>query len=78
MLSNATAITNGSSIGLEVALALPIVAVMLAGVAAVAAIKQWIEHRGMPASRLRDTAVVIVALLFTWSLNEWNLPGWRF
>jgi hypothetical protein len=27
--------------------------------------------------RLRHTGAVVVALVFFWSLNTWNLLGWR-
>jgi hypothetical protein len=38
---------------------------------------QWREGSATRATRLRHTAAVIVALLFLWSLNTWNLLGWR-
>jgi hypothetical protein len=55
--------------------AAPVIAAALVGGAVVMAIKQWIDHVEMPSSRLRNAAVVVAALLFTWSLNEWNLLG---
>jgi hypothetical protein len=45
--------------------------------AAFASILQWIAHVGMPTSRVLYTAVVLVTVQFTWSLNERNLLGWK-
>ena len=77
LLSNVTTIMNGSSTEFELALLLPIVAALLAAAALIVAIKQSIDHAGIRFSRLRYIAVVVAALVFTWSLNEWNLLGWR-
>jgi CubicO group peptidase (beta-lactamase class C family) len=78
LVSNATALMTASSVAFEFALALPVVAAVLAVMAAIVAVKQWIDHVSVTSSRLRYAATVVIVLLFTWSLNEWNLFGWRF
>jgi hypothetical protein len=62
---------------LQVALALPLLGALLAVVACVSAVVQWRSGTGSRWERLRYTAVVVVALMFVWSLNTWNLLGWR-
>ena len=62
---------------LEVALALPVIGALLTVGALVAAVRQWRNGAGTRWERLRYAAVVAVALLFVWSLNSWNLLGWR-
>jgi hypothetical protein len=78
LVSNATALMTASSVAFEFALALLVVAAVLAVMAAIVAVKQWIDHVSVTTSRLRYAATVVIVLLFTWSLNEWNLFGWRF
>lgn len=63
--------------GLKIALALPVIGLLLALGAAVVAIRQWRTKAGTSGARLRYAATVVVALLFAWSLNQWNLLGWR-
>jgi hypothetical protein len=62
---------------LNVALALPVIGALLTVAAIVAAVWQWLSGSGTRWERLRYTAVVLVAVLFVWSLNSWNLLGWR-
>ena len=62
---------------LQFALALPVIGALLAVAALVAAVRQWRGGAGTRWERLRYAAVVVVALLFVWSLNTWNLLGWR-
>jgi CubicO group peptidase (beta-lactamase class C family) len=63
--------------GLKVALALPIIAVLLTLGAIAVAVTQWRSGAGTRGARLRYSATVVVAVLFIWSLNQWNLLGWR-
>lgn len=63
--------------GLKIALALPMAAAALTGVAIAAAAGQWRDGLGTRAARLRYDAVVIASVLFLWSLSRWNLLGWR-
>ena len=62
---------------IKAALALPVIATVLTLAALVSAVRQWQTGAGTRWERLRYSAVVIVALLFAWSLNSWNLFGWR-
>ncbi len=62
---------------LEMALALPVIGGLLTVAALVVAVRQWRNGTGTRWERMRYSAVVVVALLFVWSLNSWNLLGWR-
>jgi hypothetical protein len=62
---------------LEIALALPVIGAVLTLVAVAAAVWQWLSGAGTKWERLRYAAVVVVAIAFVWSLNSWNLLGWR-
>jgi len=68
---------QGPLTSLKVALALPIIAALLAVGAIYFAVRQWRSRAGTGAARLRYVGAVVVALLFTWSLSQWNLLGWR-
>lgn len=63
--------------GLMIALAFPVAGAALTVPAAVAAVRHWTNGLGTRAARIRYGAVVVVALLFIWSLSQWNLLGWR-
>lgn len=62
---------------LAIALSLPVIGAVLGLAAVLAAVRQWRARAGTLGARLRYDAVVIVALLFLWSLDQWNLLGWR-
>ena len=62
---------------IKLALALPVIGALLTVAALVAAVWQWMSGAGTRGERLRYAAVVVVACLFVWSLNTWNLLGWR-
>ena len=62
---------------LQFALALPVIGAVLTLVALAAAVWQWLSGAGTKWERLRYAAVVAVAIAFVWSLNTWNLLGWR-
>lgn len=62
---------------IKIALALPVLGAILTVAALVAAVMQWRSGAGTRWERLRYTAVVATAVLFVWSLNTWNLLGWR-
>ncbi len=68
---------EGPLTGLKVALALPVIATLLVLGALWFAVRHWRARDGTRAARLRYTGAVVVALLFTWSLAQWNLLGWR-
>ena len=67
----------GPATGLKRALVLPVLALALTLVAAIAAVRHWRSGAGTTAARLRYSTVVAAALVFAWSLNQWNLLGWR-
>jgi CubicO group peptidase (beta-lactamase class C family) len=78
LVSDAWALITGPMTGLRMALTLPVlglVAVLVAGWALVQAVR---KGEGGRWARLRLGTAVLVALLFVWSLNYWNLLGWRF
>jgi CubicO group peptidase (beta-lactamase class C family) len=60
-----------------VALALPVLSAVLAVAAGAASVSQWKNGEGTRGARLRYDAVIVATLLFLWSLNTWNLLGWR-
>ena len=68
---------EGPLTALKVALTLPVIAALCAIGAAYFAARQWSNGAGTRGARLRYSATVVVALLFTWSLAQWNLLGWR-
>jgi CubicO group peptidase (beta-lactamase class C family) len=68
---------EGPLTGLKIALGLPILGVLLALGAAVVAVRHWLTGAATRGARLRYSSAVVVALLFAWSLSQWNLLGWR-
>jgi CubicO group peptidase (beta-lactamase class C family) len=68
---------NGPLTSLKVVLTLPVLATICVLGAAFYAFGQWRRGAGTRAARLRFTAATVVALMFTWSLLQWNLLGWR-
>jgi hypothetical protein len=62
---------------LQFALVLPVIGAVLTLLALAAAVWQWLSGTGTKWERLRYAAVVVVAIAFVWSLNTWNLLGWR-
>lgn len=77
LLSDSSAVLTGPATGLRVALVLPLIGLALALVAAYMAFRQWKRDSGTLGARLRYGTVVVLALAFAWSLNVWNLLGWR-
>ena len=68
---------EGPLTGLKIALALPLLGVLLAIGAAVVSARQWRTGAGTRGARLRYSSLVVLVLLFAWSLSQWNLLGWR-
>ena len=77
VLGSSGGLLEGPMTGLKVALALPVIGVLLAIGAAVVAARQWRTRAGTRGARVLYSSVVLIALLFAWSLNQWNLLGWR-
>jgi CubicO group peptidase (beta-lactamase class C family) len=68
---------NGPLTSLKLALALPVIGLLLTLAAVYIAARQWRTRVGTRGARLRYSGAVFVALLFVWSLAQWNLLGWR-
>ena len=77
ILGSSGGLLEGPMTGLKVAFALPVLGAVLALGAAVVAARQWRSGEGTRGARLRYSSVVVVALLFAWSLSQWNLLGWH-
>jgi hypothetical protein len=69
---------EGPLTSLRIALILPIIALLCALAAVYVAARQWRTKAGTGLARLRYSSAVVIALLFTWSLAQWNLVGWHF
>ena len=68
---------EGPLTSLKFALTLPIIATLCTLAAVYVAARQWRMRAGTRGARLRYSGAVFVALLFTWSLAQWNLLGWH-
>jgi hypothetical protein len=68
---------EGPLTGLKIALALPVLGVLLALGAVVVAARHWKTGAATRGARLRYSSAVVIVLLFAWSLSQWNLLGWR-
>jgi CubicO group peptidase (beta-lactamase class C family) len=68
---------NGPYTILYAVLALPVLAGLLTLVAAWFGLKQWREGAGTLGFRLRYAGAIVMFALMLWSLNTWNLLGWR-
>lgn len=77
LAGNQSALLGDEPSMLKVALAFPVIALLLAVWAGWLAISQWRRGDGTIWMRVRHTGAVVVALAFFWSLNTWNLLGWR-
>ncbi|MEO8448737.1 MAG: serine hydrolase domain-containing protein [Gemmatimonadota bacterium] len=70
-------IFQGKETPLKIALVFPVIGALLTLGALWAVIVRWRGGLGTFFSRIAYTLAVLVALLFVWSLNTWNLLGWR-
>ena len=77
LVGNPESLLGGTPTMLKVGLAFPLIALVLVLWGAWAMVTQWRTGAGSTWMRLRHTAAVVVALVFFWSLNTWNLLGWR-
>ncbi|MGE0556003.1 MAG: serine hydrolase domain-containing protein [Gemmatimonadales bacterium] len=77
LATGAESLFSDSTGGLKVALVLPVVALLLVLAAGWFAVRVWREGAGNFWDRFRYTGVVLAGLIFAWSLNVWNLLGWR-
>jgi hypothetical protein len=62
---------------LMVALVFPVLGALCTVAAVAAAVMRWKNKVGGLGARLGYTLAVLIAVLYTWSLNTWNLLGWR-
>jgi hypothetical protein len=67
----------GAPTSLKIGLAFPVIGLLLTLVAAWFVITEWRRGEGALGTRLRQSITVLVALFFFWSLNTWNLLGWK-
>ena len=77
ILGSSGGLLEGPLTGLKIAFALPVLGVLLTLGAAAMSVRQWRTNAGTWGARVRYSSVVVVALLFAWSLSAWNLLGWR-
>ncbi|HEX4936200.1 MAG TPA: serine hydrolase domain-containing protein, partial [Gemmatimonadaceae bacterium] len=77
LVSDPEKLLGGTPTALTVGLALPILALLLALWGVWSMVQQWRNGDGTIWMRLRHTGAVAVTLLFFWSLNTWNLLGWK-
>lgn len=77
LVSNPEALLGTTPTLLKVGLAFPVLALVLLLWGAWAMLTQWRNGDGSIWMRLRHTGAIAVALVFFWSLNTWNLLGWR-
>jgi hypothetical protein len=76
IIGGSNGLLEGPLTSLKLALTLPVIAALCAAGAAYFAARQWRTRAGTRAARFRYSAAVLVAILFTWSLSQWNLFGW--
>lgn len=76
-VGNSQALMSDSPRGLQVALLMPVLGLALTLAAAWFTWQAWRQSAGSAWDRLRLTSTVIVGFLYAWSLNTWNLLGWR-
>jgi hypothetical protein len=77
LASNQDRLINGPYTSLYAVLALPVLAGLVTLVAAWFGLKQWREGAGTLGGRLRFAGAIVTFALVLWSLNTWNLLGWR-
>lgn len=77
LASDPYALLSAPAIGLRGALALPVIGALLTVAAVIHTVAHWRQRAGTVGQRIRYASVVLVSLMFLWSLNQWNLLGWR-
>ena len=77
LASNVESLLAGPPLILKVGLVLPVIGLLLVLAGAWFAVVQWRTSQGSRGARLRHAAAVLIGLAFFWSLNTWNLLGWR-
>ncbi len=77
LASNVEALLLGSGTALKITLFFPVLGELFTIAALVVAMQQWRKGIGTKGFRIRYDIVVVLALLFIWSLDYWNLLGWK-
>jgi len=77
LVSDLNKVLAGPATGLKIALTLPVIGALVTVAAAWLALAQWRDGAATVGARLRHSAAVLVAIVFFWSLNTWNLLGWK-
>jgi hypothetical protein len=77
LLSQPMIVFADTPLSIKVALAFPVLAALFVVWGAWKGIVQWTTGSGSAWTRLRHSLAVLVAFAFFWSLNSWNLLGWR-
>ena len=77
LVSKPELLTADTPMLLKVGLIFPVLAALLVLWAAWQMVAQWKGGDGTIWMRLRHSGAVVFALIFFWSLNTWNLLGWR-
>jgi hypothetical protein len=77
LASNEGMLFNGPYTPLYALLALPVIAGILTLLAAWFGLKQWREGAGTLGGRVRYAGTIVMFVLVLWSLNTWNLLGWK-
>jgi CubicO group peptidase (beta-lactamase class C family) len=77
LATNPEALFAGPPTILKIGLVLPLIGLLLVVVGGWYAVSQWRSGQGSLWARLRHSGAVLIALAFFWSLNSWNLLGWR-
>ena len=77
LVSDPSRLFGDTPTSLKVGLVLPVLALLSSIAGVYFAVQQWRTGQGSRGAKVRHLAAVAVALLFFWSLNTWNLLGWR-
>ena len=68
---------SGSMTAVRSVLVLPPIGLVLVAISSPLVIREWYQQSGTTARRAWHSALLAVALLFTWSLSVWNLLWWQ-
>jgi len=70
-------ILTGDESGIKVAMALPVVGGVCVVVALIVGVRGALRPASPRGVRIRFAGSLAMAALFLWSLNQWNLLGWK-
>ena len=78
IVNNLSTLIFGYPPSLRIVLALPVIAIALTVLASVFAVRSWQVPYWTALQRIRYLALAILSFAFIWTLNYWNLIGWKF